>query len=73
MDQLRSYKASGTDRESGNTRTLDFDESDAADAITVSVRTFGAGEFLLLCEDGRSWRIHVAEDHSWWLESVSRL
>ena len=73
MDQLRSYTASGTDYVSGMARTLDFDESDAAGAIALAVRTFGPGEFLLSCETGRNWRVHVASDHSWWLESFARL
>ena len=73
MDQLRSYKASGTDRVSGEARTLEFDGSDAAGAITLAARTFGPGKFLLTCETGRNWRIHVAHDHSWWLEPLARL
>ena len=73
MDHVRTYKANGTDRASGQASTIQFDDSDAADAIGCAVRTFGPGQFLLSCEDGRNWRIHVARDHSWWLEPASRL
>ncbi|WP_137679486.1 hypothetical protein [Aurantiacibacter suaedae] len=73
MGQVLISKANGNDRESGQASSLEFDGSDPAGAIGLAIRTFGPGEFCLSADNGRNWRVHVAADHSWWLEPFGHL
>ena len=73
MGEVLTYKMNGTDRESGQASSLEFDGGDPSSAISHAIRAFGPGEFRLSADDGRKWRVHVAPDHSWWLEPFSHL
>ena len=67
------YTARPVDRASGAVDPIEFEDSDPASAIGMAIRAFGPGQFQLACGDGRNWRVHVASDHSWWLEPFGRL
>ena len=73
MDQKIFFTVNGTDPESGLASSLTVDDNDPASAIALAIRTFGPGQFQLASGDGRNWRVHVAHDHSWWLEPFSHL